>query len=289
MNTIYELSPEHFHRAAPLYAGVVFDQPCYDSIFEGVQEGRVFVDHADAPTAALMCRSYEYYPAGVVSPALRQFIREAPDEADVFASFYRYVPLNEGWKAALMADAPLEVIGRLNFQWQAGTPLPNWRAELPAGGRIVPIDAVLAQQLDRECYPVPFILYDWGSYAAYETHGFGFALLVGDAIASTITAITTSKRHALVNIVTEPPFRRRGCAALVGACFVEACLERGLIPLWDSDDTNIGSIATARRIGFREAPPFVELALPNRAQLERSLQLWSSEPRSAGITMWKRV
>lgn len=288
LNTVFELPRKHFHRAAALYADAAFDQPCYDSVFEGVQEGRIFVDDADAPTAALMCRSYEYYLAGAVSPALRQFIREAPDEAEVFGSFYGYVPLNDDWKAALMADAPLEIIERVNFQWAAGTAVPDWNAAMPTDGRIVPIDGTLAQRLDRECYPVPFILYDWGSYDAYEAHGFGFALLVGDAIASTITAITTSKQHALVNVATEPPFRRQGYAALVGARFVEACLERGLLPVWDTDGTNTGSIATARRIGFREDAPFVELALPNRAQPERSHGVWARETRGDGVTVWNR-
>lgn len=288
LTTIYELTGGSIQRAAPLYAGVPFDQPCYDSVFEGKQEGRIFVDDADAPTAALLCRSYEYYPAGAVSPALRRFIADAPEEAEVFGAFYGYVPVNSGWRDALLADAPLETIGRVNFQWQPGTPVPDWRAALPDGGRIVPVDGALAERLDRECYPVPFVLYDWGSYAAYAEHGFGFALLVGEAVASTITAITVSSRHALINVATEPPFRRRGFAALVGACFVEETLRRGLLPTWDTDDTNLGSVATARRLGFAEQEPFVELALPNRAKPAQTRGIWRSAARDDGITVWKR-
>ncbi|MEP7291643.1 MAG: GNAT family N-acetyltransferase, partial [Chloroflexota bacterium] len=104
--------------------------------------------------------------------------------------------------------------------------------------------------------------------------------------ASTITAITTSQRHALVNVATEPPFRRKGFAALVGACFVEACLQRGLLPVWDTDDTNLGSIATARRVGFTEQAPFAELAYPNRAKPEESHGIWSATPRADGVTVW---
>jgi hypothetical protein len=235
-----------------------------------------------------MCRSYEYYPAGAVNPALRQFIKDAPAEAEVFAHFYGYVALNEDWKAALMADAPLEIIGRNNFQWLPGTPVPDWRAQLPADGCVVPVNRALAERLDRECYPVPFVLFDWGSYDAYEQHGFGYALFVGDAIASTVTAISTSSRHALVNVATEPPFRRQGFAALVGACFVEGCIERGVLPVWDTDSTNFGSIATARRIGFTEQAPFVELGLPNRAKPEQSRGVWSSETRADGVIVWRR-
>lgn len=289
MTTLYELPFTEFARVAPLYAEAPFDQPCYDSAFAGIQPARIFVDDVDAPTAALLCRSYEYYPAGAVAPALRQFIAEAPAAADVFGVFYGYVPLNAAWQAALLADAPYEIIGRCNFQWQPGTPVPDWRAQVPESGRVVPVDRALAEQLDRECYPVPFIRYDWGNYAAYEQHGFGFALLIGAAVASTITAITVSARHALINVATEPPFRRRGYAALVSACFVEECLQRGLLPVWDCDDSNVGSRATAQRMGFTEQEPFVELGLPNRAQPEQSRGLWTAAPRADGVTVWQRA
>jgi GNAT superfamily N-acetyltransferase len=288
------LPPNLFQRVQPLYTDALFDQPCYDSVFEGKQSARIFVDDADMPTSALMCRSYEYFPAGVVAPALRQFIADAPEEAEVFASFYGYAPLNAGWKDALLALAdesavPLEVIGRCNFQWQPGTPLLDWRARLPAGGRIVPIDRALAERLDREFYPVPFIKYDWGSYEAYEAHGFGFALLMDGAIASSVTATTVSARHALITVATEPDYRRRGLATLVSARFIEHCLERGLLPIWDCDDFNLGSVATARRLSFVERAPFVELALPNRAKPDRTRGLWSPERRADGVTAWRRT
>jgi hypothetical protein len=288
LTTLFEFPLSLFSRVQPLYAAAPFDQPCYDAVFEGRQAARIFVDDADKPSAALMTRAYEYYPAGEVNPALRQFMADAPAEAEVFGSFYGYVPLNDGWKAALLADAPYEIIGRRNFQWTPGTPVPDWRAALPDGGRVVPVDRALAERLDRECYPVPFILYDWGSYEAYSRDGFGFALLVGDAIASTITAISVSSRHALINVATEPPFRRRGFAALVGARFVEETLARGLLPVWDTDDTNVGSAATALRIGFTEEAPFVELGLPERARPQQSRGLWSAETRDDGVTVWRR-
>jgi len=276
-------------RARALFADAPFDQPCYDAVFEGKQSGRLFVDDPDRPTAALLCRSYDYYAAGAVDPALRQFLRDAPEEAEVFASFYGCVPLNESWKAALLADLPLEQIGRRNFQWRAGTPLLDWRARLPEQAQITPIDRALAERLDGEFYPVPFVLYDWGSYAAYAAGGFGFALWIGGAIASTITAIAVSQRHALINVATEPPFRRRGFAALIGARFIDACLERGLVPVWDCDDFNLGSAAAARRLGFIEAAPFVELALPGRAKPKRSRGRWSGEQRGDGVIVWRRM
>lgn len=289
MKTVFELPVHLYDRVKPLYASAPFDQPCYDSVFEGKQDARIFVDDAAAPTGALMFRSYEYYPAGAAAASLRQFVIDAPDEADdIFKDFYGYTPITDAWKNALLADLPLEVIGRCNFQWQPGTPVYDWRSRMPENGRMMRVDRALAERLDRECYPVPFILWDWGSYEAYVEHGFGFALLIGDEIASSITATIVSDRYALVNVATEPGFRLRGFATLVGARFVEECLARGLLPVWDTDDTNLGSMATARRLNFIESTPFVELALPNRAKPERSRGVWSPESAAAGITVWRR-
>ena len=67
--TLFELPPALFDRVQPLYAAAPFDQPCYDVVFAGWQAARIFVDDADAPTSALMCRSYEFFPAGAVDPA----------------------------------------------------------------------------------------------------------------------------------------------------------------------------------------------------------------------------
>ncbi len=140
MTTIYELPTALSRRAAPLFAAASFDQPCYNSVFEGKQPARLLVDDPAAPQAALLCRSYEYFAAGVVDPALRQFIREAPAEAEVFASLYGLVPLTDGWKQAIIADWQAEIVGRCNFQWRIGTPVYDWRAHLPADARIVPVD-----------------------------------------------------------------------------------------------------------------------------------------------------
>ncbi len=138
--------------------------------------------------------------------------------------------------------------------------------------------------------PVPFTLYEWGSYEAYEAHGFGYALLVGDQFASALTAVTVSDRHALITIDTAPAYRRRGFATLVAARFIEHCLDHNLLPIWDCDDFNAASAATARKLGFVESAPFVELALPNRAKPKPSRGLWSiTETRADGVRVWTRV
>ena len=289
LNTLFELPHNQFDRVKPLYADAQFDQPCYASVFEGKVPARIFVDDANAPKSALMFRSYEYFVAGEAHPLLRQFIKDAPEEAEEFAWFYGYVPLTEAWKSALLSDLPLETIGRCNFQWQPGTRVYDWRSAVPANGRIVPVDRALAEMLDRDYSPVPFIQFFFDTYEAFEQYGWGFILFIGDVLAGSVTTAAVSQQHALVGIGTEPPFQKRGFATLLGARFIEETLQRGLIPTWDCDDFNQGSMATARKLGFAELDPFVELALPNRAKPDLSQGLWSAETRADGVTLWHRI
>jgi GNAT superfamily N-acetyltransferase len=286
--TVYELPPRHFARVAPLYAGAWFDQVCYDAVFEGRQPARIFADHPSEPTSALMFRTYEYFPAGAVHLAMRQFIKDAPEEIGEFQNFYGYAPVNDAWKQALLADLPLEIIERQNFQWRPGTPAPEWRVRLPPDATIVPMDRAMAEMVDQKDF-LPFISMFWSGYDRYVKHGFGFCLMVGDQLASSIFALATSSKHALISVETQEQFRRRSFATLVSARFIEHCLENGLLPVWDCDRANVPSAATAARLGFVEEKPFVELAFPKRGKPTMTQGVWEKEAVTpSGIVAWQR-
>jgi RimJ/RimL family protein N-acetyltransferase len=288
MPTIYELPFPLFQRVKPLFDEAWFDESCYEAVYAGWQPGRIFVDNAETPTAALMCRTYEFFVAGEVDTPLRAFLKDAPNEIGAFDQFYGYAPVGDSWKAALLADQPLGIVDRLNFRWLPGTPAPEWRSRLPSGTQIVPIDRTLAERIDKHGF-LPFIDIFWSGYDRYEAHGFGYALMVGDEIASTIFAIATSARDALISIDTEEKFRRRSYATLVAARFIEHCLQHGLLPVWDTDLENTPSADLARKLGFVEQRPFVELAFANRAKPAMTRGIWSrGETRDDGVTEWLR-
>ncbi|HEV2107100.1 MAG TPA: hypothetical protein VGR16_02465, partial [Thermomicrobiales bacterium] len=61
---VFELPPERFSLAAPIFAGATFDASYMDAVFEGKSEGRIFIDDPERPGAALLCRTYDYFVAG---------------------------------------------------------------------------------------------------------------------------------------------------------------------------------------------------------------------------------
>jgi hypothetical protein len=294
---IYELPRASFDVAASLYAGRWFDEAFIDSMFEGTQDGLLFVDDPRQPQAALLCRTYEYYIAGDPSNrALRQFIADAPAEAGVFADLYGYCALSPAWDDALLSDHGdrLVIIGRRSFKFQGERArLLDWRAMLPEGMRIVPIDRTLIGRIDTLLAPIPGVGSFMGGTGPFFERGFGVCAMQGETVASVAHTGSVSSRYADIDINTAAPFRGQGLATLAAAACVEECIARGLIPTWHTDATNVASMATARKIGYEEGAPFSQLSPPEGTRLRLSEGRWAATPLDAGapdrITIWRPV
>lgn len=289
MQHVYELPPTRFGLAAPLFEPAWFDEMYMEAVLIGWQPGRIFVDDPDKPTAAVMFRTYEYYIAGDAdSPALRQFLKDAPAEPGVFQDFYGYAPVGKAWEQALLTDYgdDLMVIMRRNYGW-ADAPIMDWRAALPAGAWIVPITWALAERIDREWRETIGLL--WDGYENYERLGYGFCLMVGDDLGSMATTDGIGRKAANIGVRTAEQYRRQGFARMTCSAFIEHTLARGLLPTWDCDDMNERSKALAQALGFVEREPFSQLSRPGYQALRLSAGLWRAGPGEEGVTRWTRT
>jgi len=179
---VYELSTTQFDVAAALFAGVAFDRAPIEAVFEGRQEGRFFVDDAEHPRAALLCRTYDWYVAGDHRAAgLRRFIADAPAEAGLFETFYGLVPAQPPWVAELVADSGgrLKIIPRRGFTHGDGTDASDAVARLggPRDAVVTLIDRDLAERIDHEMGEHIGRL--WGGYHRFASGGFGYCAIVG--------------------------------------------------------------------------------------------------------------
>lgn len=286
---IYELPPGQFARVEGLFAAAWFDQAVIGAGLEGRQPVRVFVDDPDRPSAAMLCHPYDYYLAGGVSPALRQFIADAPAEAGVFAQLYGYCPIGADWERALLTDSGerLVVIPRRNFKyWHEAPPAPGQSARQAAlrQAEVQPIDAGLARQIDRRFRRA--ISRNWGDPAAFLQGAFGFCVTVGQEIAAIALPAAVSRRYADLDVETAPAFRRQGLAYAVCARFIGECLDKGLTVCWDTDGSNLASAALAEKLGFSEEAPFSELGSGQRAPPPLSSSRWTGRQSGDGIWEW---
>lgn len=284
MHNVYELPAKRFHQTAPLFARAWFDEMYMESVLLGRQPGRIVVDDLKTPTSAVMFRTYEYYVAGDPVQSMRRFLRDAPAETNLFDDFYGWCPLTTGWQTALLDDFDsLGYIPRLNFIWN-NAPLMQWRDALPADAQIVALDAGLAQRVDDVLRETIGLF--WGGYERFESGGYGFVLLKGGEPASTAFAASVGTKAVNVAVGTGDKFQRQGLAKWVCSAFIEETLARGLLPTWDTDSSNGRSRALAKRLGFLEREPFVEIGAYPRLPLERSKGVWTAEPLADGVTRW---
>lgn len=290
---IYELPRAQFDVAAPLFAETWMDGAFIWGAFEGLQEGRLFVDDPERPTAALLCRTFEYYVAGSAGAReLRRFIVDAPGEVGVFGEMYGYLPTNVPMAQRLLDDhdGRLIVVARRNFRWEADPTaveaLARWQS--PATDvTIVPIDRDLAERVDRDLDQM--IGSFWGGYDRFIAAGFGFCALADEQIVSVAYAAAVGGGEANIDIYTATAFRRRGLAARVSAAFIAHCQQHGLVPTWDTDSNNQPSANLARHLGCREGLPFTQFSTPGYTKLPESRGLWSATVLDDGITAWRRT
>lgn len=284
MHVVYELPPKRFHQTAPLYAQAWFDEMYMESVLLGRQPGRVFVDDLMTPTSAVMFRTYEYFAAGEPVQSMRQFLKDAPEEAGVFQHFYGWAPLTKAWERALLQDFDsLGYIVRLNFIWNHA-PVTDWRAALPPDATILPLDAALAKRVDDALHETIGLF--WSGYDRFEQGGYGFVLMKGDAPASVAFAGSVGTKAVNIAVGTGEKYQRQGLGKLVCLAFIEETLRRGLLPTWDTDSTNGRSRALAKRLGFIERDTFVEIGAYPRLPLDLSRGKWLSEPVGSGVTRW---
>ena len=146
--------------------------------------------------------------------------------------------------------------------------LKNWRALIPEGFSVEPIDLTLMEKdhLKNDWW------YNYLFYAPLMTHWFPFEeclkeprgyLLVREdkEIASfcNLGYFTEDNNIEIYGIGAFAKYRRRGFASIVGAATVEYCLPRYKSIRWICTSTNVGSYKTAEKIGFERVGDYKQV------------------------------
>jgi RimJ/RimL family protein N-acetyltransferase len=287
---VYDLPFSHFYLAAPILQQAWFDEAYIETVLEGIQPGRIFVDSLSAPSAALLCHPYEFFVAGDsrFDNPIRTLIRDNPAEPAIFHTLYGYCGVGAAWERAVLEDHDglLHVIPRRNFKFRRSAPLINWRALMSPHAEIRQIDADLALLVDRDFHQA--IMRYWGTHARFLERSFGFVLLIDGKIASLVDVAGISSKYANLGVATAEQYRKQGYATLVCAACVEHTLHCGLMPTWDTDGPNLASAALALKLGFEEERPFSQISPEAGAKLPLSRGLWRQESVENSVVTWRR-
>lgn len=266
---MYELTPSQFGRAKPLFEKTAYGVLAAGTL-EGGHPGRVFVDDPALPNAGLVCTRVGYYfvagepqAGGFIERLVETFTQQlAPSQLHALGDpqVLLFYP-SEAWRKPLFEAfnerGPLPIHKkRLRLSPEIAALGPKayrcWREKLPAGLRLARMSPRFFEQHPELAGET--ILF-WGSEENFAQKSLGLCLVddaAGGVVASACSGVFVGSGEIEISISTDPAYRRRGLAWITAAAFLEACMRRGLAPIWGCFPENQPSLRLAQRLGFVE-------------------------------------
>jgi hypothetical protein len=241
-----ELEPGEFGKVAHLFAGDLPNRTMVFSTIDGFTPGRVLVDDAAKPSCCLLVTSYYQWSLVGGEPENRwlgERMRELLARDSMYLTAYdKYIP------APAPPLAPERVIERLGFSDRADDGLP---IELPEGFALHPID----REIFPRCQWRDIVTTTFGGEENFYRKGVGLAIVTNHGrdpeIASEAYAVFRGDGMFELGIVTNESYRRRNLAYLVCKALARQVEKMGYLTYWSCNVDNLGSVGTARKLGFR--------------------------------------
>lgn len=250
---IIELSPQFYHIAIPLFAGIEHNAALVHAVIDGSSRGRIFADDAASPTCALIAMegAFSYLGGAPASEDDAQALVERifadllPNALEKELVLFAFSSLGRDRLEPLLARRGAITIYRKIFAFSPRkfAAEAGWRAQVPVGMQLRRIDAEISGQ-----YPQFQPLVD------PSTHRFGVCLIANGRVLRHCSAVAVGCGEAEVDIFTEEDCRGRGLAAITASAFIEECQKRGLTPAWACWPYREGSYKLAKKLGFEERP-----------------------------------
>lgn len=259
---LYELEQGEFHRVLPLFRGCLQD-PMMHAVIEGRFKGRVFVDDAAGPGAALVSTGAEcaYVVGGQGSSqfneSLRQLVLEeiipaARAGGRAFLSLFSYPNTYAEELESLFGDqVPLRTpLSTFSFDQDRFRARHGALPEQPVG-------TAMLKELSKELLSRPENAYlageiasYWGTIDTFAQEGTGFCAVEGEDLVSWCYVQAHGHGAQTIDIWTAPGYRRQGLGTRVAAAVISKSLSEGYDPFWICDKANVGSRRLAERLGF---------------------------------------
>ncbi len=228
----------------------VFDDIRYDNLLDAIYHGfhgETYADSAMRPNVVISRIGWNYYLGGDPDHEhARKLLNAFEIRGEIHAS-KRWLTLLE----TTFKDT-FRVKKRYKFTHETidYAHVCEIAASISSEYSIVPIDAPKYHRLLTEEWGADFVC-NFKDYSDFESNGFGFVVKCGDRIAGGISSYIRFPGGYEIEIITHPDYRRRGLALIMGAHYVKACLEQGMIPHWDAAHEQ--SRRLAERLGYELA------------------------------------
>lgn len=222
------------------------------SVIDGKQQGKVFVNHVDNPSAGLVVnRGGCYYVFGDVTDVVfnHDLVAYLRDPSNHARFFDLYLSSNE-WLSFLKweLDGNVVQLKRSHYMFEEmSSKLQD--VEVPEAFQLRLIDEYLFDKYRDEIDNS--YSYLWGSSANYLKDAFGYCLLSNDDFVSVCNTFYVDGKFIAPDIMTVDEYQKRGLATIVCSFFIRRSVELGLTPYWDCDAGNEASNRLAQTLGLR--------------------------------------
>lgn len=228
------------------------------SVIEGNTIGRIFVDVVYEPRLSLLWNTMDTVVINQTNEAhhadlIVKLIKDEviPDARKRFIPELNIYCGSDSFKSLLLKDlkslSPVEK--KRNYYRYRETELEN------VSKKTVPITGDLLKEIQLSNYDqlMGWIFSFWPGIDDFLKEGFGYCTLVDEAIASWCLTVYSSGNERELGLATVPKYRNMGFAAAAGTECLHHCRREGIIPHWQCDTENKGSVALAEKLGFEKS------------------------------------
>lgn len=247
------------------------------SLLDGVSPGEIYANDPDQPTATFVNMGHHLFLAGTpdcesFNQAIRRLLlnilipRSKAIGHDIFMLHTESDTWNATAQAILEGMYPLD---RMRQYFECSALHEDWRALLPEGFQIQPVDTHLTdqKQLTNSDYLLDELCSERPSVEDFLRHSFGFAITHENDLAAWCLSEYNTGDRCEVGIATVDEYQRRGFGRITGLALVEYALSHGYTRVgWHCWKLNVASSALALRIGFNHICDYpVYFCILNRA------------------------
>ena len=251
-----ELTHADFVKVRPLFVPLAPDLTI-DAILTGTTPGRVWVDDARAPRTAVCWANRRVYLGGHESPHLAAFFTQTflpAAQAKGRTSIILHRPPD--WRGDVADFFPQTFpTRRSRFYFRQDARAQKWPLSVPPDLTLRPVDAALLADpaITNLDYVTEEMLSERPSLEAFLAKSFGYCLVHENEIVGWCMSEYNAGSRCELGIETAVPFRRRGLATLMATAVIRHALSQGVYDIgWLCWADNLPSIATAKRLGFRQ-------------------------------------
>lgn len=242
-------------------------------VLDGLQAGRVYVDHPDILNSVLIWARHEMF----------YWIGDADDF--LFHTLVKQLLSDELLPEALRVGEEmlnLEVLPTQGGSWDSilqvtfagklgeGYRVPftfnqmkfhHWLQQqtyftIPPQYQVSVVDATLLEE-DTSGVIQEEILKFWYTVEDFIRYGLGTCVMLEGEVVGTCLSVFVSDEHHEIGIHTyDVVHRGQGLATAMGTSYIQLCLDRGCIPHWTTEDFRKDSIRIAHKLGFEQGEAY---------------------------------